>query len=172
MQTEQQTVGVEGFGLKWEQICANPQLQNLPYKIELNQWEQIVMSPASIRHVLFQDRIAEWLKFLRKQGKTLQEFPVETTENVKAPDVIWMSDARLAQIKDQISSPIAPEVCIEVMSPGNTKAHMLHKSTLYFAAGAQEVWLCDNNGTMEFYTPAGQIEHSQLVPDFPLKVEI
>ncbi len=158
--------------MNWEQVCVNASLQNLPYKIELNQWEQIVMSPSSIRHVLFQDRIAEWLKFLSKRGKTLQEFPVETSENVKVPDVIWMSDERFAQIGDRVSSPIAPEVCVEVMSPGNTKAQMLGKGKLYFEAGAQEVWLCDNNGAIEFYTPSGQIERSLLLPDFPAKIEI
>jgi len=158
--------------MNWAQVCSEPNLQNLPYKIELNQWEQIVMSPASIKHVMFQDRIAEWLKFLCKQGKTLQEFPVDTSENVKAPDVIWMSDERFEQVKDQISSPIAPEICVELMSPGNTKTHMLDKGKLYFKAGAQEVWLCDQNGVIEFYAPTGQIERSAISPDFPRKIDI
>lgn len=60
--------------MNWEQVCADPALQNLPYKIELNKWGQVVIS-------------IEWLKFLVKKGKTFQEFPLETSENVKAPDV-------------------------------------------------------------------------------------
>jgi len=149
--------------MNWEQICADPLLKDLPYKIELNKWGQIIMSPASIRHVLFQDCITDLLKSLMKTGKTLQEFPVETEENVKAPDVVWLSQGLFKQIKENISSPVAPEICIEVMSPGNTK--------LYFDAGAEEVWICDENGNMKFYNQTGELSYSVLVPEFPKKVE-
>ncbi|RME59856.1 Uma2 family endonuclease, partial [Candidatus Parcubacteria bacterium] len=33
--------------MKWSEVLADPTLQDLPYKIELNEWEQIVMTPAS-----------------------------------------------------------------------------------------------------------------------------
>jgi hypothetical protein len=31
--------------MKWEEVGENRQLQDLPFKIELNNWGQIVMSP-------------------------------------------------------------------------------------------------------------------------------
>ena len=158
--------------MNWEQVCAEPNLKSLPYKIELNEWGQIVMSPASIRHVAFQALIAKLLATLLKQGKTLQEFPLETSENVKAPDVIWMSEERFEQVREKVSSPIAPEICVEVMSPGNTKQQMLHKGKLYFEKGAKEFWICDNNGNLEFYNAEGSLELSALIHEFPTKVEI
>jgi hypothetical protein len=43
----------------WEDICADPVLRNLPYKIETNARGQIVMSPpARNEHSGFQQRIA------------------------------------------------------------------------------------------------------------------
>ena len=32
--------------MTWEEVCADPSLQDLSYKIELNKWENIEMSPA------------------------------------------------------------------------------------------------------------------------------
>ncbi|MFO1422789.1 MAG: Uma2 family endonuclease [Candidatus Competibacteraceae bacterium] len=157
--------------MDWNQVCDDPALKDLPYKIELNEWGQILMSPASIQHVLFQERIASILKSLLDHGRVLQEFPVMTSENVKAPDVVWVSDEILAQVWDQTASPIAPEICVEVMSPGNTKAQQLHKKVLYFDAGAREVWICSEQGDLEFYDPAGKREQSAIAPKFPGRVK-
>ena len=159
--------------MNWEQVCADATLSNLPYKIELNEWGQIVMSPASIRHVMFQDSISTLLKSLLTGGRVLQEFPVETSENVKAPDVIWISNELLEQVKDKTASPQAPELCIEVMSPpGNTMKQLLKKKELYFEAGAKEVWICNENGRLDFYDRQGKIEKSQMVGQFPNILEI
>ena len=37
--------------MNWQEICNDPLLRELPYKIELNEWGKIVMSPA--RHSAF-----------------------------------------------------------------------------------------------------------------------
>ncbi|HEX6566206.1 MAG TPA: Uma2 family endonuclease, partial [Chthoniobacterales bacterium] len=63
----------------------------------------------------------------------------------------------------------APEICVEVLSPSNTPSAIEEKRALYFGAGAKEVWICKENGKLEFYcqilpdTPT----RSQLCPDFP-----
>jgi hypothetical protein len=36
--------------MRWEEVCADRQLQDLPFKIELNKWGQIVVSPVKIKH--------------------------------------------------------------------------------------------------------------------------
>lgn len=159
------------MAMNWDQVCDDPALKDLPYKIELNEWGQIVMSPTSIRHVMFQDHIAAVLKSLLKTGRVLQEFPVTTSENVKAPDVVWISDALLAQVRDQTASPIAPELCVEVMSPGNTQSQQLHKKALYLEAGAREVWICSEQGDIEFYDASGKLPQSALAPSFPSRIE-
>jgi Uma2 family endonuclease len=45
----------------------------------------------------------------------------------------------------------APEVCVEVFSASNTFAEIAEKIVLYFEAGAQEVWTCDQDGILEFH---------------------
>ncbi len=36
--------------MTWADVMANPYLQDLPFKIELNKWGRIEMSPASNEH--------------------------------------------------------------------------------------------------------------------------
>ena len=35
---------------RWNELCRDPSLEDLPYKIELNAWGKVEMSPASYRH--------------------------------------------------------------------------------------------------------------------------
>lgn len=37
--------------MRWEEVCKHKQLQDLPFKIELNEWGQIVMNPVKIKHL-------------------------------------------------------------------------------------------------------------------------
>lgn len=42
------------------------------------------------------------------------------------------------------------------------------KMALYFDAGASEVWLCDEDGTLRFFSePEQQLKTSILIPGFP-----
>lgn len=158
--------------MEWPDVCADPCLKDLPYKVELDQWGQIVMSPASVRHVLFQNAIADLLRQRMNNGKVLLELPIQTSENVKVPDVIWLSAERYQQIKDSAVSPVAPELCLEVMSPGNSLAQMRHKRGLYFEAGAKEFWLCNQQGTLTFYDVGGILKSSCLFPGFPPQIDL
>ena len=82
---------------------------------------------------------------------------------------------RRAPYRRAIVLPIAPEICVEVLSPSNTREEMLDKMTLYYAKGAQEVWLCDEEGHMEFFTamsaPAS-VQGSDLCPQFPRQIDV
>jgi Uma2 family endonuclease len=77
----------------------------------------------------------------------------------------------MAQLGEQVCFPGAPEVCVEVLSPSNTEPEMQEKMALYFDPGAQEVWLCDQNGAMRFFGPgASPLGGSGLFPQFPKQV--
>lgn len=67
-------------------------------------------------------------------------------------------------------STLAPEICVKVMSPGNVFSRLLEKRDLYFAAGALEFWLCDQDGAMRFFDVPGELERSRLAPDFPCTI--
>ena len=117
---------------------ADPHLRDLPYKIELNKWGRIEMSPASNQHGLVQVDIATELR-QRPGGRVLDKCSIQTTDGVRVADVAWVSDQRLAEFGSQTPYPRAPELCVEVMSPANTWAEMHMKAGLYLQAGADEV---------------------------------
>lgn len=157
--------------MKWEEVCENKQLQDLPFKIELNKWGQIVMSPVKIKHSFYQGRIQRLLESLLKTGEVMPECAINTSDGVKVADVVWCSDARFDQIQDEISASIAPEICIEVKSSGNTLEEMEFKKQLYLEAQAIEVWLCNEQGQIKFYNEQGELAKSFLVPDFPNQIK-
>ena len=45
--------------ITWKDVCANKQLQDLPFKIELNKWGQIIMIPRKIKHSYLKGMIIE-----------------------------------------------------------------------------------------------------------------
>ncbi|MDX2256006.1 MAG: hypothetical protein NW214_10860 [Pseudanabaenaceae cyanobacterium bins.39] len=59
--------------MEWEEVCENRQLQDLPFKIELNKWGQIVMSPVEIKHSFHQGRIQRLLESLISNGEVMPE---------------------------------------------------------------------------------------------------
>ena len=157
--------------MRWEEVCENKQLQDLPFKIELNKWGQIVMSPVKIKHSFYQGRIQRLLESLLKTGEVMPECAINTSDGVKVADVVWCSDTRFDQIQDEISASIAPEICIEVKSTGNTIDEMEFKKQLYLEAQAIEVWLCNEQGEIRFYNQQGELENSLLVPEFPQQIK-
>ena len=44
--------------MQWQEVCNHPSLQDLPFKIELNEKGQTLMSPVKIYHSAFQGKIA------------------------------------------------------------------------------------------------------------------
>lgn len=157
--------------MNWQEVCANPALQNLPYKMELNRQGQIIMSPASVRHVIFQARIIALLNKQADGWLVVPEFPVETTDGVKVADVGLLTMAQATAVKNNVTSAFAPIICVEVLSPSNTLAEMQHKKSLYFAKGAEEFWLCDQMGNMSFYDQNGELSASKRMMDFPANID-
>jgi Uma2 family endonuclease len=151
--------------MNWQEVCDDPILRDLPYKIELNEWGNIVMSPASSKHSLLQGLIQDALRAVRKDGFVYQECPVQTAKGVKAADVAWASFEFVRQHSHESPLGKAPELCVEVLSPSNSVREMEEKRELYFARGAHEVWLCDETGTLTFYDCTGQIASSCLFPN-------
>lgn len=156
--------------LTWEELCADPSLRDLPYRIELNGLNQIVMSPLPERHSLCETKVAVRLSELMPEGKASVATAIMTSDNVKVADVTWGTDEFCFRHFNDSVLPVAPAICVEVLAPTNAAAEIDQKRALYFEAGAQEVWLCGLEGEMEFYTPAGKIERSVLCPKFPLLI--
>ena len=95
-----------------------------------------------------------------------------TSDNVKSPDVVWISGERLEQVKGLVAANISPEICVEVKSPHNTWKKLYEKAQLYFEQSALEVWICNEQGAMIFTNLDGPIQHSELAPTFPQQLEL
>ena len=108
------------------------------------------------------------------KGRVLTECPISTADGVKAADVAWASPECLRELGNRTCFPQAPELCVEVLSPGNTEAEIHEKTALYFDAGALEVWTCSSLGVMKFISKAGArpLRVSRLCPAFPKRVRL
>ena len=156
--------------MNWQQVCDDPTLKDLPFKIELNSFGQIIMSPASNWHGSLQLEIGARLRNLLPQGKSLAECSIQTSDNVKVADVAWLSDQFFSIHKFETPFTEAPEICVEILSPSNSSAEMDLKRALYFGAGAKEVWECNQDGVLSYYTANGSIEQSIICPTFPQRM--
>ena len=67
---------------------------------------------------------------------------------------------------------IAPEICVEVLSPSNLRSKIDEKKRLYFEASAEEVWICDLEGRLFVYVAATPdvAGRSKLCPSCPEKI--
>ena len=104
----------------------------------------------------------------------MSECPVSTAKGVKAADVAWCSEELWAIGKDRSCFPTAPEICVEVLSPSNTDGEISEKRTLYFEAGAAEVWICSEQGAMSFFVAPNRetpVVKSRLCPEFPALIQ-
>lgn len=156
----------------WADVCADPLLQDLPFKIELDRYGRILMSPAANRHGRRQVRIAVELE-KRLGGAAAVEVGIDTHEGTRVPDVVWMSEAYLATITEEDDVfAVAPEICVEVRSPSNVWAAMDEKIQIYLARGAQEVWVCEVDGTMRYFGHEGERLQSRLAPEFPTRIAL
>jgi Uma2 family endonuclease len=155
--------------MQWQEVCEHPSLQNLPFKIELNERGQILMSPVKVYHSAFQGKIS---RLLPDNGIVLPECAIKTTKGTKVADIAWCSEQRFKIIEREAECSVAPELCIAVISSSNTKIEMEEKRQLYISAGAIEFWVCNEEGAVMFLDADGQLKNSKLVPSFPGKVRI
>lgn len=132
--------------MNWAEVLADPCLQGLPYKIELDGYGRIVMTPASNHHGRARARLVQRLAALFGTGDIITECSVATTDGVKVADVAWLSDAFLAEHGEATPYALAPDLCVEMLLPSNSAPAMAAKARLYLAAGAREVWLLDEAG--------------------------
>lgn len=159
--------------ISWAEICDHPSLKDLPFKVETNRYGKIVMSPGSNWQSSLQYDIGRLLDDHMPGGRVMVECAIETSDGTRVADVAWMSQKRHAPHRRAMSLPIAPEVCVEVLSRSNTREEMIGKMQLYFERGAQEVWLCTEKGKMEFFLhdEVASVKQSRLCPAFPKKID-
>lgn len=154
--------------------------------LELFRGEVRRMSPSGITHGFFcSDLAIEIGGFVRANdlGRVCGAetgFIVERDpDSVLGADVAFISHERLAKIDNPDKfGPFAPDLAVEVLSPGNRPGEIAEKVALYFAAGSRAVWVFDpKKRTAAVYTSPSDVrvfnEHEEfdggeVLPGFTL----
>jgi len=154
-------------------------------RYELDRGRLIVMPPPKPEHGLVVSRMDRFIgnhvdanhlgRVLAESGYQLSSHP----DTVRAPDISFTSNARLQPLTGEYLQ-VAPDLAVEVASPGNTVDDMNQKIEQYFAAGVRLVWvLYPKTRTIYVYTSARKVtilgledtlEGGDVLPGFAVSV--
>jgi len=160
---------------RWLELCTDPTLADRPERFEIDANGQIIMSPPpGYYHRRKTHAIANLLDLAHPGHLALIEQAILTADGqVRIADVALLSPQQQRWLKSNPNLPLpqAPPVCVEILSPSNSAAEIKQKRALYFATGAQEVWICQQNGLLRFFDSKGEISNSFLLPRFPQYIQ-
>lgn len=158
----EQPLSSEQLAMRYRALCEDPCYANVPGKIELDVWGRTLMTPPGVYHGLLQGRLCRTLASALG-GEVLVEAPIATGRGLFAPDVAWASDRFMAAHNRESPLMQAPELCIEVVSPSNSRQEMREKIEAYLAAGAEEVGVVyPQSKRCEFYGRQGLLDRSRF----------
>jgi len=121
---------------------------------EMDQYGELFLAPLPAnRHQRVASQIA-WQMQQQLGGEAMTGIAINTRIGVRVPDACWTGlDPRSF---DADPAPSAPEICVEVASPGNTQKWLLEKAAAYIEAGAREVIIVELDGRIRFYDANGE----------------
>ena len=154
---------------------------------ELLQGEVIAMPRPGFRHGRRQYRIAAILDAYgssTKLGRAATDIGLlleRDPDTVRGPDVVYLSAERLPFDREPVGFlTVAPEVCVEILSPTNRRAELRDKIIEYFRFGVRMVWIVDpEEKTLTIYRSADEarlyhetarVNGEDVLPGFECKV--
>lgn len=157
-------------------------------RCELVRGEITRMSPTGGRH----GKIANWIATLLtnhvREQKLGDIYAAETgfytqrnPDTIRAPDTMFVSKERAAQISDPIKFlDVAPDLAVEVLSPGDTWIDVEAKVDEYIQAGVRLVWVVDPDGQRiaayrssndrTLLKATDQLSGEDVLPDFSVSI--
>ena len=156
--------------MKWDQLCDDPALENIPYRVELARHGQLVMSPHRSYHSIFQSRIIRHLNQLLPEGEAMPECPIATEAGTVVADVAWASATKVKRNFDLPSWRNPHKLSWRCFLPPTRRTEIRNKRNAVFARGAGEFWVCDRKGILEFFGRRGRLTRSRLCPQFPSRI--
>lgn len=155
----------EELAVRYRDLCADPSYNRVPGKLEIDVWGRLVMTPPSFYHGRIQGRVIQALDAIAG-GQVMGETPIVTAAGLFVADASWASDAFVEAHVTEVALGRAPEICVEVVSPSNSRKEIDEKTAAYLAAGAQEVWLVYlKSERCEFFAPQGRLDRSSFPVD-------
>ena len=117
---------------------------------ELVEGKVVPMSPTNWKHGRCVNELARLLgNYVKAHGLgavlsgEVGIYTRRDPDTVRGADVAFISHERLAQVRSESYLDVAPELIIEVVSPGNTWQEMREKIDEYFGVGVEQVWLIE-----------------------------
>ncbi len=135
-------------------------------RFELIRGELKVMSLAKPLHGVVCARLTMKLGGFVEEHDLGETFGAETgflverdPDSVLGADAAFISHGRLSTAENfEKYFPFAPDLAVEVLSPGNTRREMEEKIAMYFAAGSRAVWVFDpKKRTAAVYTSPSEV---------------
>jgi Uma2 family endonuclease len=153
-------------------------------RCELLYGRLLVIPTPTVRHQLVVGRILViLLDFADLHGDQTLVSPIDVAladHSVVQPDVIYVRAARSSIVRDRTEG--APDLVVEVLSPGTARRDLGEKLRLYAEAGVAEYWIVDPAlQTFEFLVndddgfrlrlPDGPTYRSTVIPGLELDLE-
>jgi Uma2 family endonuclease len=136
----------------WAKLAQDEQS---PDYYELTEHGELVLSPrAETNHQRLCAEIAFQLRSQLEGEAVVEAAVLTTTAGLRVPDVVWMPQARWNQLSRN-SVLQAPELVVEVLSPGNRTPEMNHKIQGYLNSGVQEVIIVGLTGKIDYIRQDG-----------------
>ena len=138
-------------------------------KYELINGELFEMSPANILHAWLASRLATFLNNYaggKELGYSFVEagfFLSDERHNLYAPDVAFISTARMPDPIPQTFVSFMPDLAVEIASPRNTVAELHGKALIYLRNETKLVWI--------LYPESENVEVCRLDDDGQLNIE-
>ena len=153
-------LATEALLRRWGEVLNDPLMRETPYRVELNRWGTIEVTPVKPYHSRVAKRLADALE-RALGGEAYTELAIALPSGLRVPDVAWCSTGFLAQhaaefAPGSLALLSAPDLCVEVMSESNTLGEMKEKAEGYLSAGAQEAWVVMSDLTVRIFDAEGE----------------
>lgn len=119
-------------------------------RAELIDGRIVRMSPTSKKHGSLENRFAQALNgfvYPRRLGEVLLGevglYIRRNPDRIRAADLVFISKERLARDQSPVYLGVAPELVIEIISPGDRWDDIRQKIEDFFSIGVERVWICE-----------------------------
>jgi Uma2 family endonuclease len=154
-------------------------------QLELDEGELITMPPAGGQHGKCAVEIITILNNHFKAHRLGSVYTPDTgfrlnAQTVRAPDVAFVRQDRIAALHAVGYIQGAPDLAVEILSPSDTFRQLMRKVKQYFAAGTHTVWIVysdrkevqilEATGTDRLLQGDDPIEAPELLPGFSVPI--
>ncbi|MBW4545424.1 MAG: Uma2 family endonuclease [Symplocastrum torsivum CPER-KK1] len=120
-------------------------LQNPPEHMEWVDGQLVEKTGMTLKHGRIQAKVATYWRNYKDNhnlgGEVYTEAPCRTNNQIRRPDVAYLTPELLAQFGDSNVLPQSFPLIAEIISPTDTAEDVFAKANEYLESGCQEIWL-------------------------------